>query len=175
MPQFDPTHFPSEIIWTVISFVLLYLLLRRWVLPRIAAILEARRKAIELEFEAAHRQMEEAVLLQQQYAERLHHMDEEQQAMFVASEQRLIERREQLMREWALQVKRQKQSFRSDMAQARRQALLEIQAQSAGLVMDATGKLLHRHIDAAEAEAVLQEAIADLAQRTCSDHNPGAQ
>jgi F-type H+-transporting ATPase subunit b len=47
LPQLDPTKFPSQIIWLVISFAILYLLMARMVLPRIGAVLEERRYKIE--------------------------------------------------------------------------------------------------------------------------------
>jgi F-type H+-transporting ATPase subunit b len=46
-PPLDAKTFPSQIFWLVIFFAALYLLMSRLVLPRIAAILEARRSRIE--------------------------------------------------------------------------------------------------------------------------------
>lgn len=46
-PPLDSKSFPSQIFWLVIFFAALYLLMSKLVLPRIAAILEARRNRIE--------------------------------------------------------------------------------------------------------------------------------
>ena len=46
-PPLDSKTFPSQIFWLVFFFGALYLLMSRIVLPRIAAILEARRSRIE--------------------------------------------------------------------------------------------------------------------------------
>jgi F-type H+-transporting ATPase subunit b len=46
-PPLDSKTFPSQLFWLVIFFAALYLLMSRLVLPRIAAILEARRNRIE--------------------------------------------------------------------------------------------------------------------------------
>ena len=45
-PPFAPEHFGSQLVWFAIAFGLLYLLLARFVLPRIASILEARRSRV---------------------------------------------------------------------------------------------------------------------------------
>jgi F-type H+-transporting ATPase subunit b len=46
-PPLDAKTFPSQIFWLVIFFALLYALMSKLVLPRIASILEMRRNRIE--------------------------------------------------------------------------------------------------------------------------------
>ena len=46
-PPMDATTFPSQIFWLVIFFGLLYLLMSRLVLPKLATVLERRHKTIE--------------------------------------------------------------------------------------------------------------------------------
>ena len=46
-PPFDKSTFPSQLFWLSVTFVLLYLLMARVALPRIASILEGRRKHID--------------------------------------------------------------------------------------------------------------------------------
>jgi F-type H+-transporting ATPase subunit b len=53
MPQFDPSTFPSQIIWLVITFAGLYWALTRFTLPRIAEILEARQSKIDDDLDRA--------------------------------------------------------------------------------------------------------------------------
>jgi len=52
-PPFQSQHFPSQVAWLVVSFVLLYVLMSRVALPRIAAILSERSKHISGELTAA--------------------------------------------------------------------------------------------------------------------------
>jgi len=46
-PPMDATTFPSQIFWLVIFFALLYLLMSKVALPKMAAVLERRHKTIE--------------------------------------------------------------------------------------------------------------------------------
>ncbi len=52
-PPFDPTTFASQLVWFAISFVVLYFILSRLVLPRIGAVLARRASAISGDLEQA--------------------------------------------------------------------------------------------------------------------------
>ncbi len=59
-PPFDPTYFPSQLLWLAITFGLLYWFLKRAVLPRIGNILEVRRDRIAQDLDQAARMKDEA-------------------------------------------------------------------------------------------------------------------
>jgi F-type H+-transporting ATPase subunit b len=59
-PPFDPSTFPSQILWLAITFGLFYLFLKKVVLPRIGSILEVRRDRIAQDLDQAARMKEEA-------------------------------------------------------------------------------------------------------------------
>ncbi|MEJ0009601.1 MAG: hypothetical protein WDN72_03165 [Alphaproteobacteria bacterium] len=46
MPQLDPTWFPSQLFWLVVSFLVLYALVSGLIHPRVRSVLTAREKAI---------------------------------------------------------------------------------------------------------------------------------
>lgn len=54
-PPFESTFFLSQLLWLAISFVVLYLLLSRVILPRIGGILEDRRDRIARDLDQAER------------------------------------------------------------------------------------------------------------------------
>lgn len=53
MPQLDFSTYPNQIFWLVVAMVVLYLLLSRQALPRIAGILTERRSTIEADLAQA--------------------------------------------------------------------------------------------------------------------------
>ncbi|MGH6890816.1 MAG: F0F1 ATP synthase subunit B' [Dongiaceae bacterium] len=60
MPQFDPTYFSPQLVWLAITFLALYLLMSRLVLPRITGILGQREDRIDGNLQRAETLKEEA-------------------------------------------------------------------------------------------------------------------
>lgn len=59
-PPFEPTYFPSQLLWLAITFGLFYVFLKKVVLPRIGSILEVRRDRIAHDLDTAARLKEDA-------------------------------------------------------------------------------------------------------------------
>jgi F-type H+-transporting ATPase subunit b len=59
-PPFDKQHFPSQLFWLVVTFLLLYALMARIALPRIAGIFAERSKRIGDDLAAANRFKEQS-------------------------------------------------------------------------------------------------------------------
>ena len=53
MPQLDLATFPTQLIWLAITFIVLYLVMRAVGLPRVGAVIAARRARIEGDLEKA--------------------------------------------------------------------------------------------------------------------------
>ena len=53
MPQFDPNTFLPQLFWLLVTFGLLYVIVGRVLLPRIAGVLEARQERIDDDLDRA--------------------------------------------------------------------------------------------------------------------------
>ena len=61
MPQLDFSTFPNQIFWLFITLVVLYLILSRVALPRIATVLTERQGAIQRDLDKAEEMKRAAV------------------------------------------------------------------------------------------------------------------
>ena len=69
MPQLNPLDWVPQIIWLVITFSILYVLMKRVALPRIGSVIEARAARIAGDIEAAdklRRETQEAIAAYEQ-------------------------------------------------------------------------------------------------------------
>jgi F-type H+-transporting ATPase subunit b len=69
MPQLNPLDWAPQIIWLVITFGILYVLMKRVALPRIGSVIEARHARIAGDIEAAdklRRETQEAIAAYEQ-------------------------------------------------------------------------------------------------------------
>jgi len=60
MPQLDFSHFLPQLVWLAITFIVLYIVMARVALPRIGAVLAARKERIASDLEAADKARDDA-------------------------------------------------------------------------------------------------------------------
>ena len=70
-PPFESQHFPSQVFWLAVTFILLYLLMSRIALPRIGSIFAARAKRISDDLAAANRFKEQSEVANTAYQKSL--------------------------------------------------------------------------------------------------------
>tara|TARA_B100002051_G_scaffold219459_1_gene212938 strand:+ start:294 stop:884 length:591 start_codon:yes stop_codon:yes gene_type:complete len=69
MPQLDPEFWISQIFWLTITFGFLYLVLSKFILPKISSNLELRKSQIQENIEAAEKQRESSEAKLKEYEE----------------------------------------------------------------------------------------------------------
>jgi len=85
-PPFQSQHFPSQLFWLALTFILLYVLMSRVALPRIGAIFAERKKRMDDDIAAAHRLKEQSDAAQAAYQKSL--ADARTNAQAIAGETR---------------------------------------------------------------------------------------
>lgn len=69
MPQLDPSSFSSQLFWLGITFVILYVVMARSVIPRIREVLEKRQNQIQHDLDTAEKSKTQAETAKLNYEE----------------------------------------------------------------------------------------------------------
>ncbi|PHS26939.1 MAG: F0F1 ATP synthase subunit B' [Robiginitomaculum sp.] len=160
MPQLDFSTFPSQIFWLAVAFILLYLALDRYLIPRIGGAIEERKDRIADDLDMAARKKAEADEAMMAYDKSL--ADARTKANKIAAENRAI-LDEQLARESATQeAELDKTAAKADakIAKARAKAMVHVEdiaLEVAGEMVTALGGI---KADARKLQKALQSANA---------------
>ncbi|MBF0142701.1 MAG: F0F1 ATP synthase subunit B [Magnetococcales bacterium] len=162
LPQFDATFFQSQMFWTVVSFVILMLLLNKYVIPAIGALLDARGRRIEDDLTAARRAREEAEALLANYRSQLDGAWEAAAKTAEEARQEAARYREESLAALKDEMDRKKGSALEEIEQAKRKAMSEVKDAAVELAMLATEKLVAKSVTKTEANKMVQEALTML-------------
>ncbi len=160
-PPFDPHTFPSQFIWLAITFVLLYALMAKWALPKVSAVIDARRKRIADDFAEADRlktQSDEAVAAYEKAladarsrAQAIAHETHEKQAAEADAARKKLE--EELNARLAAAEK--------TIAATKEAAMGNVRS----IAEDATRAIVERLIGNAPSDQAVSSAVADVLKR----------
>lgn len=91
MPQFDPTWFSSQLFWLFATFMLLYILMSRFLLPPIMEVMERRSTMVASDIEQAQLRKSEAKQAKENYERALTEARTKSQALIdeVLAEQKI--------------------------------------------------------------------------------------
>jgi len=90
MPQLNPEFWVSQIFWLVITFGILYVVLSKFILPKISANLEIRKSQILDNIEAAEKQREESELKIAEYEKTVQNSKNEAKNYFKQTREKLL-------------------------------------------------------------------------------------
>ena len=157
-PPFNAHTFPSQLVWLVISFVLLYALMAKWALPQVARVVEGRQKGIADDLSEADklkRQSEEAVAA---YEKAL--ADARANAQAIANETR-----EKQAAEAEATRKRLEDELNRKLAESEKTIAATKQAAMAnvrGIAEETASAIVERLIGAAPGQQAVANAVADV-------------
>lgn len=154
-PPFDPTTFPSQLVWLVLTFVILYALMAKVALPRIGGIIEDRQKRIADDVAEAGRLKAESEAAVAAYEKAL--AEARGRAQVIATETRDKQAAEAETSRKALedQLNAKLAEAEKSIAATRQAAMAEVR----GIATDAAKAIVERLIGKAPADAAVASAV----------------
>ena len=156
-PPFQSETFVSQLVWLTIAFVLLYVLMAKLALPRVASIIENRQKRIEDDLADASRLKGESDAAVAAYEKAL--ADARNRAQAIANETRERQAAEAEARRKTLE-----NELNTKLAEAEKTIATTKQAAMGnvrGIAEDATRAIVERLIGQAPNEKAVAAAVAD--------------
>ena len=77
MPQLEITTYPSQIFWLVISFLLLYLIMSRIIIPRISSVIKSRESEIKNNIHISEQMYKDTEIINNEYEETKKNIEDE--------------------------------------------------------------------------------------------------
>lgn len=149
-------------IWTLVTFVIVLIVLRRYAFGPIQQMIDARRQAIVADLDAAEAARTEAQTALTEYREQL--AEARKEASKIVDDARRVgdERRAAAVADLEAEKTRLMQQTQEEIRAETRQALDAIKHQVADLAVAATEKVVRARLDEAEQRRLIDQALADV-------------
>jgi F-type H+-transporting ATPase subunit b len=153
---------PGLMFWTLITFVIVLVILKRYALGPIQAAIDARRTQIEHDVDSAENARKEA---EQALAEYRHALAESRhEATKIIDDARRVseDQRKRDLAELEAEKVRLTQRAKDEIAAETRRSLQAIRDQLADLTVAAAEKVVRKQLDEGEQRRLIEEALADV-------------
>jgi F-type H+-transporting ATPase subunit b len=161
MPQLDVSTFAPQLIWLAISFIALYLLMSRLGLPRVDAIIEARRKRLDDDLARAAAMKAEAEAVIAAYQRTLAEARAQAQATIKERTDRFAAEAAGRQRQLAEALAEQTRAAEREIGAAKERAFTEIRNVAVDVARSVTEKLTGSAADEAKLAPAVDRAMAE--------------
>ena len=153
---------PGLMIWTIIFFLIVFVVLRKYAFGPLQRMLDERRDSIRQSIEAADHARDEAQRLLEEHRKLIAEARGQGEAI-LAEARKTRESMERRMRE-ETEAERQRrlEETRKEIAAETARALQQIRAEVADLTLEAASRVVGRTLDSDRDQKLIEEAIAGL-------------
>jgi F-type H+-transporting ATPase subunit b len=148
--------------WTLIVFVILFVILGRFVFPKITAAVEAREKALEEAIEAAKRDREEAALALAEQLRQIETARVEAQKIIVEGRQVGDKLRAQMIEETHQQQQQMLERARREIEQEKERAIAEMRREAIELAIAGASKVIEQNLDDQSNRKIVESFLASI-------------
>lgn len=164
MPQFDPSTFAPQLFWLLVTFVTLYLLMARLVLPRITDILGQREDRIDGNLRRAETLKEEADQVLGAYQKAINDARHQAQAALAQAAAEIAAGAARREAEFGRKMAEQTAAAEGRIKAAKTQALAEVRGIAAEVAALMAGKLTGGQVDGGSAGQAVDSVMKERAR-----------
>jgi F-type H+-transporting ATPase subunit b len=153
---------PGLMIWTVVVFVALLLILKRFAWPAILGAVEAREQALEQQLADAERSRAEAAKLLAEHKQLMSEAKAQAHAIVVEARQLAEKERAVAMEKTKQEQEELLQRARREIATERDRAVAELRREAVDLSLSAASKLIGERLSSDTDRKIVSEYLASL-------------
>jgi F-type H+-transporting ATPase subunit b len=153
---------PGLIFWTIVTFLIVFVILRWKAWGPILSLVEEREKQIASSIEAAKRERAEAEKLLAEQKTAIAEARRDAQEMLRRNQQEVEKFREELMAKSRKEADEFKASAHREIEEQKTKAIAEVKAMAVDLAMDVAGKLLNERMDDTKHRALAEQFVQGL-------------
>lgn len=153
---------PGMIIWTLIVFILLLVVLGKWVWPVILKALKDREAKLTNDFQEAETARDEALKTLAEYKKQLADAQREAQEIIQKSRDDARKLSEQLKEKTQQDLSLMRQRMENDIEAAKQQAIGQVHEQTAIVATKIASRILHREIQESDQSKLVSSSIEEF-------------
>ena len=154
---------PATIVVEMVGFILLLLLLKRFLWVPVTEYLEQRRQDIAHTYEKVEQTRQEMESLRDEYQQRLANIEAEARAQIQQAIKEAQQVREHILSEARQQAEKMVRDAQETIQYERQKALAEMRAQVVELTLLATSRILQESVDDARHRKMVQDFVDQVA------------
>ena len=148
--------------WTLVTFIVLFIILARLVFPKITAAVEAREKALEDAIEGAKRDREEAAQVLAEQKRQIEAARNEAQKIIVEGRQTGEQVRAQMIEETRQQQQHILETARREIEQEKERAIAEMRREAIDLAIAGASKVIEKNLDDQSNRKIVESFLSSI-------------
>ncbi|WP_078129511.1 F0F1 ATP synthase subunit B [Leptospira alexanderi] len=153
---------PGLVVWTLITFLVVVLVLKKFAWDVILKALDERAQAVQNDIEKASELRSEAEALLKDYEARLDSAKDEAHAIVAEAKSDALKLKNKLLEETNQEVKAQKDQAVKEIELAKGKALEQLQTQFVEMTITIAGKVLEKQLKAEDYKAFIETELNKL-------------
>ena len=165
MPQFEQIEvFQSLIFWSVISFAILFLVLKKFAFPPILSVLDEREKKIRGDIEESEKLKQDVEEIKIDLEKKLKAAHEKADTIVQLAQDEAKKLQEKTVQETEAKVKQVQREAEQEIESSRNKLLQEIRSYTAALTIASAEKFLKKALDDTDKKRLVDESIEQVIQ-----------
>ena len=155
LPQLDPTWFASQLFWLTVTFITLYVIFSKKVLPALSNTIESRHERVQGDLAEAQKLKEEAEHVHEAYEEALEEARTKSAAFYAKAEDAVKKKTAKEMDAFRERSSEQTQETEKRIEKAKKAAMKEMDNIAAEIASQAAEKIVGIKTDVKQAKNVI--------------------